>query len=127
MKRIDVLDQAYERRTPFAGHDVYPVFAKAYFNSIEAGNDMIDFWDALCNEDIEPILAECKRFGITEFTVSSCYSSIVERISAFVDSGCEIMGIAKVKAKFFDIWTHERAVIPAFLLRIGQAGGAEND
>ena len=70
MKRIDILDQAYERRTPFAGHDVYPAFAAAYFDSLEAGNDTIDLWDALWDYDIEPILAECKRFGITEFTVS---------------------------------------------------------
>ncbi len=126
MKRIDILDQAYERRTPFAGHDVYPAFAAAYFDSLEAGNDTIDLWDALWDYDIEPILAECKRFGITEFTVSTGCDP-VPRIADFVEHGCEIKGAVKVRAKYNDIWTHEKAVIPAILLRIGQAGGAEND
>ena len=126
MKRIDVLDQAYERRTPFAGHDVYPTFAKAYFDSLEASNDTIDFGDSLWSYDIEPILAECKRFGITEFTVSA-HGEPLERIADLVECGCEIKGMVKARAKYTDIWTQEKAVIPAILLRIGQAGGAEND
>ena len=120
MKRIELLDQASDRGS-FSEIGVNPTFGQAYFAAIRNGNETLDFNYVVWKSDVEPILADCRRFGITEFTISSTFSSLVEIIADFVERGCRLDGIVKVKAPYTDTVTGEKKVLPAFLLRVGQA------
>ena len=122
MKRIDFLDKAAERKAPYEEIGVNQTFGQAYFAALRNGNETLDFNYVVWKSDVEPILADCRRFGITEFTISSTFSSLVEIIADFVERGCRLDGIVKVKAPYTDTVTGEKKILPAFLLRVSQAG-----
>ena len=127
MKRIDFLDKAAERKAPYTEIGVNYNFGLAYFAALRNGNDRIDFSGALHESDTEAIIADCKRFGVTEITVSSTWSGVVERVAVFIDSGWRLDGMVKVKGDSVDYRTGERIIVPALLLRYDPEGGAEND
>ena len=54
---------------------------------MEAGNDSIDFGEVIWDEDIETITECMKENGITEFTVSSTFSSLITTLAAFEKHG----------------------------------------
>ena len=83
MKRIEVLDKAAEVGTKYCDINVNPTFGAAYFYSQEAGNDLINFGEVIWDYDIDEILENCRRFGITEFTISSTFSSLIITIAEF--------------------------------------------
>ena len=101
-------------------------FGLAYFAALRNGNDRIDFSGAIHESDTEAILADCRRFGVTEFTVSSTWSGVVTRVAAFVDGGWRLDGMVKVKGDSIDYRTDERIVVPALLLRYDPEGGDGN-
>ena len=84
MKRIDFLDKAAERKAPYTEIGVNHNFGLAYFAALRNGNDRIDFSGALHESDTEAIIADCRRFGVTEVTVSSTWSGVVDRVAAFI-------------------------------------------
>ena len=127
MKHIDFLDQAAERGASYDELGVNQNFGLAYFAAIRNGNDRIDFSGALHESDTETILADCRRFGVTEITVSSTWSGVVDRVAAFVDGGWRLDGMVKVKGDSVDYRTGERITVPALLLRYDPEGGAGND
>lgn len=45
----------------------------------EAGNDLPNFAEVIWDDDIETILADCRKLGVREFTISSTFSSLLER------------------------------------------------
>ncbi|MBQ7541444.1 MAG: hypothetical protein IJT44_04025 [Clostridia bacterium] len=122
MKYIDFLDKAVERKAQYEEIGVNQTFGQAYFSALRNGNETVDFNYVIWDSDVDPILADCRRFGVTEFTVSSTFSSLVQIIAAFVDRGCRLDGMTKVKGTYDAPGTDERILIPAFLLRVGQEG-----
>ena len=127
MKCIEFLDKAAERKAQYEEIGVNQTFGQAYFSALRNGNDRIDFSGALHESDTEAILADCRRFGITEITVSSTWSGVVERVAAFIDGGWRLDGMVKVKGDSVDYGTGERITVPALLLRYDPEGGADND
>lgn len=87
MKRIEVLDKAAEVGTKYCDIKVNPTFGAAYFYSQDAGNDLINFSEVIWDHDIDEILEDCRRFGITEFTISSTFSSLVVTIAELEKRG----------------------------------------
>ena len=81
---------------------------QAYLYSKEAGNDLPNFAEVIWDYDIEAILADCRKLGVKEFTISSTFSSLIETI-----------------AKFEELYTHfgsdEHALIPAFKMTVKEA------
>ena len=118
MKRIEILDRAKEQKIYYKEIGVNPTFGTAYLTSLEAGNDVPDFADVIWNDDIEEILRDCRRFGITEFTISSAFSGIIEAIDKFLEPGCRLNGLTKVKSRFNDRRTGEKEIKPAFKLSL---------
>jgi hypothetical protein len=70
---------------------------QAYLYSKEAGNDLPNFAEVIWDDDIETILADCRKLGIKEFTISSTFSSLIETIARFEELGCTLDGIVKIK------------------------------
>ena len=60
MKRIEILDKAAETGMKHKDINVNPTFSQAYFYSLEAGNDLINFGEVIWDYDIDPILENCR-------------------------------------------------------------------
>ena len=121
MKRIEILDRAAENRTSYKDINVNPTFGAAYFYSEEAGNDLINFAEVIWNHDIDEIIENCKRFGITEFTISSTFSSLIITIAEFEKRGVHLEGLTEINSDHND-WSAEepgkKERIPAFRLSL---------
>lgn len=65
------------------------------------------------------MVADFKRFGITEFTLSSTYSSIVKTAWIFQQNGCSLEGMEEIKGYCRDFETGDYEKVPAFKFRIG--------
>lgn len=116
MKNIPELDAAIANREMVPGTNY--TFWWAYRNSHEAEADLLDFSEVVWDTDIEPILADCKKYGITEFTISSTFSSLLDIIAKFIESGCKMDGLVYVKSRHIDIWTREQRIIPALKMTL---------
>ena len=121
MKRIEILDKAAENGTRFKDIDINPTFGAAYFYSIDAGNDLINFAEVIWDYDIEAILEDCRKLGVKEFTISSTFSSLIETIAKFEELGCTLDGIVKVKERYTHFGSDEHALIPAFKMTVKEA------
>lgn len=77
-------------------------FGAAYFYSEEAGNDLINFDDVIWDYDIDEIIENCQRFGITEFTISSTFSSLILTIAEFEKKGCKLQGLVEINSRHDD-------------------------
>lgn len=118
MKRIEVLEKAAENGTRFADINVNPTFGAAYFYSVDAGNDLINFGEVIWDYDIEPIIENCRRFGITRFTISSTFSSLILTIAEFEKKGLHLEGLTEINSRYADWQTGEKERIPAFILSL---------
>lgn len=94
---------------------------QAYFYSKEAGNDLPNFADVIWNEDIETIIADCRKLGIKDFTISSTFSSLIETIARFEELGCTLDGIVKIRERYTHFGNDEHALIPAFKMTVKEA------
>ncbi len=118
MKHIDILDRAAEQNMKISELGVNRTFCAAYFTSLEAGNDAPDFDEVIWDDDIEAIVADCRRFGITEFTVSSTFSSLIPALERFTELGCRMEGLTKVRARYTDWRTGEKEIRPAIKMSL---------
>lgn len=71
-----------------------------YMVAKEVGNETIDFYDTFSYIDIPACVAEMREMGITEFTVSSGFSSLTGKLYEFVELGCEITGMRTVNTRY---------------------------
>ncbi len=94
-------------------------FGEAYLYSLEAGNDLPNYAEVIWDTDIDEILADCRKTGITEFTISSTFSSLIETIAEFQKRGCMMQGLVEINSRYDKDWrTGEKKRIPAFLMKI---------
>ena len=84
-------------------------------------NDLPNFADVIWDHDIEAILADCRKLGVKEFTISSTFSSLIETIAKFEELGCTLDGIVKVKERYTHFGSDEHALIPAFKMTVKEA------
>ena len=93
----------------------------AYRTSKETGNELIDFNEVIWDYDIEEIAQTLRANGITEFTISSTFSSLIETLAAFEKQGISMTGLTTVKARYTDWKTGEHALIPAIKMTVKEA------
>lgn len=123
MKTIELLEQTQGNNTRYSDIDVTPTFGAAYFYSKEAGNDLINFGEVIWDYDIDPIIENCRRFGIKGFTISSIFSNLITTIAEFQKKGLHLDGLIEINSRYDDwkaglegISRKER--IPAFKLSL---------
>ena len=102
MKRIELLDKAAETGAKYKDINVNPTFSQAYFYSLEAGNDLINFGEVIWDYDIDPIIENCRRFGIEAFTISSTFSSLILTIAELQKRGCKLDGLVEINSRYDD-------------------------
>ncbi len=119
MKRIELFERAIaEQAASLKDLGINPTLFWAYRNSITAGNDRIDFGETIWDTDIPEITKTLKENGITEFTISSTFSSLIPTLAEFAKHGFQMAGLTEVKANYTDFQTQERAAIPAIRMQM---------
>lgn len=122
MKKIDLFERAIaEQAASLKEWGINPTLFWAYRDSITAGNDRIDFAETIWDNEIGEIAGTLKENGITEFTISSTFSSLIPTLAEFARHGFQMAGLTEVKAKYTDWQTQERAVLPAIRMELKEA------
>ena len=122
MKKIELFERAIaEQVGNLKDYGINATLFWAYRNSITAGNDQIDFSETIWDADIPEITRTLKENGITEFTISSTFSSLIPTLAEFEKHGFQMAGLTEVKANYTDFQTQERAVIPAIRMAAEEA------
>ena len=122
MKKIELFEKAIaEQAASLKDWGINPTLFWAYRNSITAGNDRIDFGEAIWDSEVGEITETLKENGITEFTISSTFSSLIPTLAEFAKHGFQMAGLTEVKANYTDFQTQERAVIPAIRMAAEEA------
>lgn len=93
----------------------------AYRTSRENENELIDFNEVIWDYDIEDISKTFRANNITEFTISSTFSSLIETLAAFEKQGISMAGLTTVKARYTDWEIGEHALIPAIKMTVKEA------
>ena len=122
MKKIELFEKAIaEQAASLKDWGINPTLFWAYRNSITAGNDRIDFGETIWDSEVGEIAETLKENGITEFTISSTFSSLIPTLAEFAKHGFQMAGLTEVKANYTDFQTQERAVIPAIRMAVEEA------
>ena len=122
MKKIELFERAIaEQAASLKDWGINPTLFWAYRNSITAGNDQIDFSETIWDTDIEEITKTLKENGISEFTISSTFSSLIPTLAEFAKHGFQMAGLTEVRGNYTDWQTNERAVIPAIRMEAKEA------
>ncbi len=122
MKKIELFEKAIaEQAGSLKEWGINPTLFWAYRNSITAGNDRIDFGEVIWDSEVGEIAETLKENGITEFTISSTFSSLIPTLAEFARHGFQMAGLTEVKANYTDFQTQERAVIPAIRMAAEEA------
>ena len=105
--------------------EISPSLYWAYFGSKRAGSEDINLDDVKWDWEIEPIIKECKEYGIEQLTFSSTWSGAIKIIWEFVKRGCTVVGMKEVP---IDRWTinyktdqEEQEKVPAIIIKMPNA------
>ena len=85
----------------------------AYRHSLEAGNDLINFYDIIWEREIEDIVENMNYYKINEFSISRNFSGLITNLAAFDKYGFTMAGITDVMETYIDLTTNERTVLKA--------------
>lgn len=118
LKRIAEFDKAISERVKANEAEMNITLLRAYYDALQAGNDLPNFSEVIWERDIEPIVEDCKKYGITEFTISSTFSGLITTIAQLEKSGCKLEGLTEVRATYTDFETGEKEILPAFKLSV---------
>lgn len=114
MKKIDLFEKAIaEQAGSLEDYGINSTLFGAYRHSMVAGNELIDFDGAIWEQEIEGLANALRENGISEFTISSTYSSLIETLAAFEKQGFKMAGLTQVNDLFTDWNTGEHKLIPA--------------
>lgn len=118
MKKIELFERAIaEQAGSLKDWGINPTLFWAYRSSIETGNDEINFDDVIWDYDIPEIVKTLKENNISEFTISSTFSSLIPTLAELEKHGFQMAGLTEVRAKYTDWQTGERAVISAIRIQ----------
>ena len=120
MKNIKLFDEALKNNN-FIGSSSDPAainytLACAYKESLEDGNQFLNFSGAIFEHEISEIIAGLEKAGIDTITISSSFSGLLGLLAKFEQEYWIIEGMTEVRANYLDFKTGETALIPALIL-----------
>lgn len=118
MKKIELFERAMNEGGSLKDYGINRTLFVAYRNLAYTGNKLIDFADVIWDYDIAEIVKTLKENEITEFTISSGFSSLIETLAAFEKEGVRMAGLTEVNASYTDFMTGEKARIPAIRMTL---------
>ena len=114
MKKIEAFEKAIENKVgDLRKEGINPTLFWAYRTLEETGNDKIDFNEVIWEYEIEDIANCLKENGISEFTISSTFSSLIETLAEFQKHGFQMAGLTEVNARYKEVGSNEKKRIPA--------------
>lgn len=113
MKKIEIFEKAMNEGGSLKDYGINGTLFTAYRDLRDTGNENLDFPEVIWEHDIPEIAKALKEYGITEFTISSTFSSLIETLAAFDREGIKMAGLTEVNAGYTDFKTGEKARIPA--------------
>mgnify|MGYP001006219042 FL=1 len=117
MKEIKIFEQAmHEDNEFFRTHKLNLTLFTAYRQ--HTGNELIDFSEVVWEDDIAAISEFLKAEGITEFTISSTFSSLIQTLAEFEKHGFCMNGLTTVNANYTDFSTGKLKVVPAIRMSL---------
>lgn len=116
MKRIELFEKANRENLKEFGVNIKVLIA--YWSSMDAENDMIDFDGVIWDKEIEDIAKCMNDNGITEFTISSTFSSLTETLAGFEKNGFKVVGLTEINTRYTD-FDGNRKKSPAILMKKG--------
>ena len=100
MKKIELFERAIAEQTgSLKDWGINPTLFAAYRSSMEAGNGEIDFSEVIWDYDIEEIARTLKENGISSFTISSTFSSLIPTLAEFAKHGFQMAGLTEFSAR----------------------------
>lgn len=90
----------------------------AYRQSRENGNELVDFNEVIWDEDIKENVETLRENDITEFTISSTFSSLIPTLAAFEKLGCKMAGLTQTRSSHRNFRTDEYDLIHAIKMSL---------
>lgn len=119
MKKIELFERAIEEQAASLKEwNINGTLFWAYRKSKAAGNDLIDFAEVLWDNEVKEISDFLKANEVTEFTISSTASGLIEILAAFEKEGYRMAGLTEAKADYTDLMTGKNKVMPAIRLSL---------
>ena len=119
MKEIKIFEQAmHEGNEFFRTHQLNLTLFTAYRQQKHTGNELIDFSEVVWEDDIAAISEFLKAEGITEFTISSTFSSLIQTLAGFEKHGYRMNVLTEVTANYTDFTTGKLKVVPAIRMSL---------
>ena len=118
MKKIEIFERAMNEGGKLKDYGINSTLFAAYRDCQETGYDNIDFNGVIWDYDIPEIVKSLKENGISEFTISSTFSSLIETLAAFEKKGIRMAGLTEVNATYSDWKTGRKAKIPAIRMTL---------
>lgn len=117
MKTIQELELAREQNADLQEWGINSTFYWAYQKTRKTNNETINFEDIVWKQDVEEIIKHCKEFEIKNITISSNYSGLIQTLGLFVDKGCKIRELKKIK-QYTDLNSQEHEIVNAIEIEI---------
>ena len=119
MKEIKIIKLAiHDDNEFFKTHKLNLTLFTAYRQQKHTGNELIDFSEVVWEDDIAAISEFLKAEGITEFTISSTFSSLIQTLAEFEKYGFCTNGLTTVNANYTDFTTGKLRVVPAIRMSL---------
>lgn len=118
MKEIKALEEISKnaKRSLLDDMNISRSFVCVYKDAVRDGNEEINFDEVIWDYEIEQIAENLRKFDIHSFTISCTFSGLIETLAKFEELGFKMAGLTKVKARYNNWQTDERAIIPAVRL-----------
>lgn len=111
MKTIQKLELARKKKLDLKEWGINNKFYRAYQKTLKTNNETIDFDNVLWDQDVEEIIKHCKEFEIKYITISSNYSGLIQTLGLFVDNGCKIRELKKIKSQYTNLNSEEHEIV----------------
>ena len=118
MKTIDKIEKVKNMNVLLEDVGINRTFYWAYIRTQETTNENLDFEDVIWESDVEGIIKNCKEFGLKEITISSRFSSLIDRLAEFEKQGAKLIGLTKVTSRFYACGTNNYELINALKIEI---------
>lgn len=103
IKTIEQLEKAKELWNKGEHLNCNRTLLFAYEHSQEAETELLNFDEVIWKDDIAEIIANCKEYGIEEFTVSANFSGLLEALEDFEKNGCKLAGLVRVNRSTYHL------------------------
>ncbi len=117
MLKIKEYDEIIRNHEEHSGKANYTVLS-SYRVLKRTKNEILDISDGIWSHEMDSVVAEIRRLGITEFTVSSASTILLEMLADFEQRGIKVAGLRNVNTGFEDFETGKPETKPAILMKV---------